>query len=77
MFAVEVDDLLVKLKSGEVKIERKPQLPNFENPAESARAWAQQYEQNMQLQAANEQQEKKIEKLQPKADGFDRSAITP
>lgn len=49
----------------------KPQLPNFNNPAEAARAWADQYEKNQTLALENEKKQKQIDKLQPKADFAD------
>ena len=42
----------------------KANMPNFANPAEAARAWADQYERNLALEAKNQE-------LKPKADYFD------
>lgn len=39
-------------------------LPNFSNPAEAARAWADQYDTNIKLIAANQEQTAKIESLE-------------
>lgn len=39
-------------------------LPNFNNPAEAARAWADQYDTNTKLIAANQEQITKIESLE-------------
>lgn len=39
-------------------------LPNFNNPAEAARAWADEIEKNQQLLAANQEQSFKIESLE-------------
>ena len=39
-------------------------MPNFSNPAEAARAWADQYERNLALETKNQE-------LKPKADYFD------
>lgn len=44
--------------------ERTSALPNFSNPAEAARAWADQYEQRLALEAENKE-------MKPKADYFD------
>lgn len=44
--------------------ERASALPNFSNPAEAARAWADQYEQRLALEAENKE-------MKPKADYFD------
>ena len=41
-------------------------MPNFNNPAEAARAWADQYEQAQKLTADNEAKQKLIEEQQPK-----------
>lgn len=55
-----------------------PQLPNFNNPAEAARAWADQYEKNQTLalevqqqQATIELQEKEIKQAAPKVNYYD------
>lgn len=44
--------------------ERASALPNFSNPAEAARAWADQYEQRLALEAENKE-------MKPKAEYFD------
>ncbi len=44
--------------------ERENALPNFSNPAEAARAWADQYEKNLALEAKNKE-------MKPKAEYFD------
>ena len=44
--------------------ERGNALPNFSNPAEAARAWADQYEKNLALEAKNKE-------MKPKAEYFD------
>ena len=44
--------------------QRTASMPNFSNPAEAARAWADQYERNLALEAKNEE-------MKPKADYFD------
>lgn len=63
-----------------------PQLPNFNNPAEAARAWADQYEKNQTLALENAQKQilieqkeeeilikdEKIKILVPKGDTFDK-----
>lgn len=41
-------------------------MPNFNNPAEAARAWADQYEQAQKLAAENKAKQKLIEEQQPK-----------
>ena len=43
---------------------RETTLPNFSNPAEAARAWADQYEKNLALEAKNKE-------MKPKAEYFD------
>lgn len=43
---------------------RENALPNFSNPAEAARAWADQYEKNLALEAKNKE-------MKPKAEYFD------
>lgn len=48
----------------EKKLKQQPALPNFNNPAEAARAWADQYEKNQKLLAENTV-------MKPKAEYFD------
>lgn len=47
-----------------LETQNKASMPNFANPAEAARAWADQYERNLALEAKNQE-------LKPKADYFD------
>ena len=69
-FAIWVDDKIEELlTTGSASLQ--PQLPNFNNPAEAARAWADQYEKNQTLALENEKKQKQIDKLQPKADFAD------
>lgn len=51
----------------EKKLKQQSLLPNFSNPAEAARAWADQYEQNQKLLSENES-------MKPKADFYDTVA---
>lgn len=46
-------------------------LPNFSNPAEAARAWALQYEQNQSLLIENTKKDQLIGEYKPKADYVD------
>lgn len=46
-------------------------MPNFSNPAEAARAWADQYEKTLALEASNKALEEKNEILTPKGEYFD------
>lgn len=46
-------------------------MPNFSNPAEAARAWADQYERTLTLEASNKALEEKNEVLAPKGEYFD------
>lgn len=46
-------------------------MPNFSNPAEAARAWADQYEKTLALEASNKALEEKNEVLKPKGEYFD------
>lgn len=46
-------------------------VPNFSNPAEAARAWADQYEKNLLLSAENKKLEDTNIEMKPKADYFD------
>lgn len=48
----------------EKKLKQQPSLPDFNNPAEAARAWADQYEKNQKLLAENTV-------MKPKAEYFD------
>lgn len=69
-FAIWVDDKIEELlTTGSASLQ--PKLPNFNNPAEAARAWADQYEKNQTLTLENEKKQKQIDKLQPKADFAD------
>lgn len=54
--------------------QKSPQLPDFTNPAVAARAWADQVEAKQVLAIENQKLTGAVEKLQPKADGFDRIA---
>ena len=45
----------------ELEKDSEPQLPNFSNPAEAARAWAAQYEQTQQLALENRHQQQQLE----------------
>lgn len=47
------------------------QLPNFTNPAEAARAWADQVEQNKALMIESHQKDAAISAMQPKADEYE------
>lgn len=46
-------------------------VPNFSNPAEAARAWADEYEKNLALTAANKELQDSNIVMKPKADYFD------
>lgn len=46
-------------------------MPNFSNPAEAARAWADQYEKNLALEVKNEKLEAENQVLTPKGEYFD------
>lgn len=46
-------------------------MPDFSNPAIAARAWADQYEENLLLGAANKEMTIQIEEQKPKVDFFD------
>ena len=46
-------------------------MPNFSNPAEAARAWADQYEKNLALEAHNKELEEENQHLAPKGEYFD------
>lgn len=59
-FAIWVDDKIEELlTTGSASLQ--PQLPNFNNPAEAARAWADQYEKNQALALEVQQQQETIE----------------
>lgn len=59
-FAIWVDDKIEELlTTGSASLQ--PQLPNFNNPAEAARAWADQYEKNQTLALEVQQQQETIE----------------
>lgn len=59
-FAIWVDDKIEELLStGRVSLQ--PQLPDFSNPAEAARAWADQYERNKVLELEVKQQNETVE----------------
>lgn len=59
-FAIWVDDKIEELlTTGSASLQ--PQLPNFNNPAEAARAWADQYEKNQTLALEIQQQQETIE----------------
>jgi phage antirepressor YoqD-like protein len=59
-FAIWVDDKIEELlTTGNASLQ--PQLPNFNNPAEAARAWADQYEKNQTLALEVQQQQETIE----------------
>lgn len=67
-FAIWVDDKIEELlTTGSASLQ--PQLPNFNNPAESARAWADQYERNqmLSLEVKKKEEEKQaiIEETKP------------
>lgn len=51
-------------------------MPNFNNPAEAARAWADQYEQRQKLAAENEAKQKLIEEQAPKVKMADTIVAT-
>lgn len=55
--------LVIRWEELEMKA-RENALPNFSNPAEAARAWADQYEKNLALEAKNKE-------MKPKAEYFD------
>ena len=46
-------------------------MPNFSNPAEAARAWANQYERNLALEANNKELKEENQTLAPKGEYFD------
>ena len=46
-------------------------MPNFSNPAEAARAWADQYEKNLALEAHNKELKEENQHLAPKGEYFD------
>lgn len=46
-------------------------MPNFSNPADAARAWADQYERNLALEANNKELKKENQTLAPKGEYFD------
>lgn len=46
-------------------------MPNFSNPAEAARAWADQYEKNLALEAHNKELKEENQNLAPKGEYFD------
>lgn len=84
-FAIWVDDKIEELlTTGSTSIQS--QIPNFNNPAEAARAWADQYEKNQTLALENTQKQilieqkeeeilikdEKIKILVPKGDTFDK-----
>ena len=46
-------------------------IPNFSNPAEAARAWADQYEKNLALEAHNKELKEENQHLAPKGEYFD------
>lgn len=46
-------------------------MPNFLNPAEAARAWADQYEKNLALEAHNKELKEENQHLAPKGEYFD------
>jgi len=59
-FAIWVDDKIEELlTTGSASLQ--PQLPNFNNPAEAARAWADQYEKNQTLALEIQQKQETIE----------------
>jgi len=62
-FAVWVDEKIEELlTTGKAEIKSSlPAIPDFSNPAESARAWADQYEARMIAEAAAEQNKEKAE----------------
>ena len=46
-------------------------IPNFSNPAEAARAWADQFERNLALEANNKELKEENQTLAPKGEYFD------
>ena len=46
-------------------------MPNFSNPAEAARAWAEQFERNLALEANNKELKEENQTLAPKGEYFD------
>ena len=46
-------------------------MPNFSNPAEAARAWADQFERNLALEANNKELKEENQTLAPKGEYFD------
>ena len=46
-------------------------IPNFSNPAEAERAWADQYEKNLALEAHNKELKEENQQLAPKGEYFD------
>ena len=54
------------------QLESTMKLPNFNNPAEAARAWANMYEQKTIAVNEYKKSEKKVIKLEPKADFYDQ-----
>ncbi|GGG03144.1 MULTISPECIES: phage antirepressor KilAC domain-containing protein [Cysteiniphilum] len=55
----------------ELEAKSQSNLPNFSNPAEAARAWALQYEQNQSLLIENTKKDQLIGEYKPKADYVD------
>lgn len=48
-------------KTGSYSVSNQPTLPDFSNPAEAARAWADQYEENLRNRKLIEEQQPKVE----------------
>lgn len=66
-FAIWVDDKIEQLlTTGSASLQ--PRLPDFSNPAEAARAWAQQYEEKKELEYKNAKLELEHKENQPKVD---------
>lgn len=57
-------------KTGSYSVQH-PELPDFTNPAESARAWADQYEKREIAEKTIEEQSGVIAELKPKAEAYD------
>lgn len=61
-FTAQVVDRWQELEAQQKALQ--PQLPDFTNPADAARAWANEFEQKQILQIENQHQAKQIESLQ-------------
>ncbi|QKG56979.1 phage antirepressor KilAC domain-containing protein [Hymenobacter sp. BRD128] len=53
-----------------------PQLPNFSNPADAARAWANEFEAKQQALAVAQQVQQQLVEAKPKIEFFDKVAVS-